>query len=128
MAIYGFSNQDIKSLLPLARFWNNPPDLTKLSGAHLVGFDKSQKAYILEASGGSISATIVADHKSPLYNPCFVIRNWERKDISLSLNNRVMEPGSDFRYGFIPRSEGYDLVIWIRLESEQEKKISINLL
>jgi hypothetical protein len=37
-----------------------------------------------------------------------------------------MEPGADFRYGFVPRSEGYDLVIWIRLESEHEETISID--
>ena len=128
MAIYGFTNQDINTLLPLARFWNNPPDLKELSGVDRVAFDKSQKAYILEASGGNISAIIVADHKSPLYNPCFVIRNWDRKDFRLTLNNRVIEPGADFRYGLVPRAEGYDLVIWIRLESEQEEKISINLL
>jgi hypothetical protein len=128
LAIYGFTNQDIKTLLPMARFWNNPPDLKELSGANQVVFDKSQKAYILEASGGSISAIIVADQKSPLHNPCFVIKNWDRKDIRLTLNNKDMEPGTDFRYGFVPRSEGYDLVIWIRIESEQEEEISIDLL
>ena len=32
------------------------------------------------------------------------------------------------RYGFVPRSEGYDLVIWVRFESEQVEKISINSL
>jgi hypothetical protein len=126
MAIYGFTNQDIKTLLPLARFWNNPPDLIELSGVNLLGFNKSQKAYIMEASGGEISASILANQKSPLYNPCFVIRNWDRKDISLTLNNKVMERGADFRYGFVPRPEGYDLVIWIRIESEQEETISID--
>ena len=128
LAIYGFTNQDIKTLLPMARFWNNPPDLKELSGANQVLFDKSQKAYIMEASGGRISAIIVADQKSPLHNPCFVIKNWDRKDIRLTLNKKDMEPGADFRYGFVPRSEGYDLVIWIRIESEQEERISIDLL
>jgi hypothetical protein len=127
IAIYGFTNQDIKTLLPLARFWNSPPDLEVMSGTNQVVFDKSQKAYIMEASGGSISAIIKADQDSPLYNPCFVIKNWDRKDIRLTLNNKVMEPGADFRYGFVAGSEGYDLVIWIRVDSEQEEKILIEV-
>jgi hypothetical protein len=80
----------------------------------------------MEASGGNISATIVADQKSPLYNPCFVIRNWDRKDIRLTLNNKVMEPGTDFRYGFVPKAERYDLVIWIQIQSEEDVTISID--
>jgi hypothetical protein len=127
LAIYGFTNLDIKTLLPMARFWNSPPELIDVSGANRVVFDKTQKAYIMEASGENISASIMADQRSPLHNPCFVIKNWDRKDIRLTLNNKVMEPGADYRYGFIPRSEGYDLVIWIRTESEQEERILIEL-
>ena len=112
----------------LARFWNSPPNLTELSGAKQFVFDKCQKAYILDASGGRISAIIQADQNSPLYNPCFVIKNWGRKDIRLTLNDRDLDPEADFRYGFIPRSEGYDLIIWIPIQIEQEEKISIDLL
>jgi hypothetical protein len=127
LAIYGFTNQGISTLLPLARFWNRPPDLVEVSGADRVVFDKIQKAYIIEASGGSIYARIMADQVSPLHNPCFVIKNWGRKDFRLTLDNRVLEPDADFRYGFVPGPEGYDLVLWIPIESEQEEKILIEL-
>jgi len=75
LALYGFTNKDISTLIPLARFWNQPPAVEVLSGAKQARFEKSQKAYIMEATGGEISLSFEANEESPLKNPCFVIRN-----------------------------------------------------
>ena len=126
MAIYGFTNQEITTLVPLARFWNSPPELKVLSGAKQAGYDKSQKAYIMESTGGEITLSIGADEESPLHNPCFVIRHWGNKEIKMVMNSKVMDTESDFRFGFVPTAAGHDLVIWIRTESEQIVRISID--
>ena len=55
-----------------------------------------------------------------------MIRYWDRKDIKLTLNKKAMEPRADFRYGFVPKAERYDLVIWIQIQSEEDVTISID--
>ena len=125
MAIYGFTNQDITSLVPLARFWNNPPDVKVLSGADKVRFDQSQKAYILEATGGEIALSVEASESSPLLNPCFVIRNWGKNQIHFSVEDVVLDQGTDFRVGFVPVEGGYNLVVWLRTQLVQKVAIHI---
>jgi hypothetical protein len=126
MAIYGFTNQDIATLLPLARFWNHPPEMKALSGAKGISYEQSQKAYILEATGGEISLSVEASESSPLQNPCLVIRNCRPEEIRISMNDASLAEGTDFRYGFVPVEGGYDLVIWIRTTTDQTANIHIN--
>ena len=125
MAIYGFTNEDITSLVPLARFWNHPPDANVLSGVKGVEFDQAQKAYIMEATGGEISLSLDASEASPLHNPCFVVRNREKKDLNLAMDGVAMEQGTDFRYGYVPVEGGYDLVVWLCTQADQETTILI---
>jgi hypothetical protein len=125
MAIYGFTNQDITTLVPLARFWNYPPEAKIASGAKSVDFDQAQKAYVLEATGEKISLAIEASGESPLVNPCFVIRNWGENPVSLSLNGKAVEAGSDFRYGTVPVEGGYNLVVWLRTQLEQDCTLTL---
>jgi hypothetical protein len=124
-AIFGFTNKNIEQLLPLARFWNYAPQVNIKSGAEFKGYEKSQKAYLLEATAKEIRMNVVANEKSPIHNPCFVISGSEKSDIQLEVDGRKIERGKNFRYGFVPTSDGYNLVIWIKLESE--KPLTINI-
>jgi len=126
-AMYGFTNQDISSLVPLARFWNYPPELEISSGAALLGYSQSQKAYLIKAEGKNILMTIHANEKSPLKNPCFVINGAEINDIQLHINSQAIQHGKDFRYGFIPTAEGHDLIVWVRILSEKPVSLEIKL-
>ncbi len=125
MAIYGFTNQDITSLVPLARFWNNPPAVRVLSGAKKITFEPSQKAYVLEATGGKIALSVEASESSPLLNPCFVIRNWGKNQIHFSVDDVALDQGTDFRVGFVPVEGGYNLVVWLRTQLVQKVAIHI---
>jgi len=125
MAIYGFTNQDITTLVPLARFWNHPPEVQILSGARSADFDQSQKAYILEATGGEISLSFKASESSPLHNPCFLIRNREKTGLNLVMDGVTMEQGTGFRYGYVPVEGGYNLVVWLSAQVDQETTILI---
>jgi hypothetical protein len=126
MALYGFTNQDISTLIPVARFWNQPPALEVLSGAVDARYEKAQKAYVMDATGADVSLSIEASDKSPLKNPCFVIRNWNRGEVHLSVDRKDLSPGKDFRYGFVPTETGYDLVAWIQTELREPATIFIS--
>ena len=124
-AIFGFTNQNITALVPLARFWNKAPKVTIESGAENVTYDKAQKAYVMKASGDTISMSIDADEESPLHNPCFVIQGWDKDKIKLQTDGQVIPQGKNFRYGLVPTEAGYNLVVWIRLQTEKTIKLKI---
>ncbi len=125
MALYGFTNQDISMLVPVAKFWNQPPALELLSGAIDARYDKAQKAYLMDATQGDVTFSVAASEKSPLKNPCFVIRNWKKGALNLSIDGLDLTQGDIFRYGFVPTEEGQNLVAWIGTEITEPVTISI---
>jgi hypothetical protein len=124
MALYGFTAKDISTLIPLAKFWNYPPSLKILSGAKNAKYDKSQKAYIMEATEGEVSLLIDASKEAPLHHPCFVIKNWGTGSVDLSMNGKILSPDKDLKIGYIPVEGGYNLVVWIDVESSVPLEIS----
>lgn len=127
MAIYGFTNQDISSLVPLAKFWNQPAEIIIESGADNASFKKSQKAYLIQATDKEISMTIKASDKNPLYNPCFVIKGWDKKNFNLYVDDELISPDSKFRYGYVPTTQGYNLVIWLMMQTYNTVKMKLRL-
>lgn len=111
-------------LLPLAKSWYNPPDLS--GPENLEGnYDPAQRAYVLAVEGESrsIEFRIKATQESPVVNPAFVIRNWEAHDITLAVNGEQIPRGKDFRVGTINRLDSADLVVWIQHESTETVQI-----
>jgi hypothetical protein len=128
MAIYGFNKNDISTLLPLARFWNNPPALSRTRGCTSKGYDKAQRAYQLTAKSKEISFTFEASEESPIFNPCFVIKNWgSAAKANLKINGRKIESGKSFRQGIIRDTDGtLTLVIWFKAESTKSMRLALN--
>jgi len=116
MALYGFTDQDISTLVPVAKFWNYPPALKVESGAVDARYVKAQKAYVMDATEGELVLAIEASNESPLKNPCFVVRNWNHGEAILTIDGRDPGPATDFRYGIVPTETGCDLVAWIQTE------------
>jgi hypothetical protein len=126
MAIYGFTNKDILTLIPLAKFWNYPPALEIQSGAEYASFDKSQKAYIMEATEGDISLVINASKETPVHNPCLVIKNWGKNSFDITMNGNKLTAGKELKFGYVPVEGGYNLVIWMDVKSSALFEISIS--
>jgi len=128
--IYGFTNKPAKSLIPLARSWNHAPKVVNVKGAESLGYDKGQRAYIFkaEAKANKISFTLDASAKSPVVNPCFVVKKWcSDKKSSVSINGKTKPAGKDLRQGIIRDTDGTQtLIIWLKTESEGPIKISIS--
>jgi hypothetical protein len=127
--IYGFTNKNARSLIPLARSWNHAPKVINVNSAESLGYDKSQRAYVLKAESGEtkISFALDASAKSPVVNPCFVIKNWPGNDkAALKINKKIIEPGKNFRQGIVRDTDGtLTLVVWIKTESTVPIQIEI---
>ncbi|MHC4708045.1 MAG: hypothetical protein ACYS8I_13285, partial [Planctomycetota bacterium] len=134
-ALYGLTNKPAVSLLPLAKSWNNPPQLTPLvdtslsseQGPTSAKYDYKQRAYVIEAAppGKALIFLPEASEDSPLVNPAFIVKNWGEKKARLQIDGKTVERGKSFRYGHRHTLEGTDLIVWIKLESTQQVEISI---
>jgi hypothetical protein len=145
-------SSDVRELVPLARFWENPP-LINVRGYGFSGasFDKAQKAYIIEKrvdwvnsminrdddkkpnrKPDEIKLEILASAEAPLVNPCFLIGNWPREaKARLSMNGRPLVEGTDFRQGIESEwrkwEPSYSLVIWVRAEAREKTTVTVEM-
>jgi len=118
----GMTDKPAGELASLAKSWLNPADLNVLSGGISNGYDKSQRAYILEAKGDRMTFEIKGSSDSPIVNPCFVISNWKGEDAAVSVEGREPE---DVRIGYPRMVTDKDLIVWLRMESENKVRFVI---
>jgi hypothetical protein len=128
--MYGASQQTPEELARLARSWAQPPEL-KVSGNEFksLGYDLTQRAYILESIGNKsdrLEMELLASKESPVVNACFVVKGWNTDDISLQLNGKILEKNKDFTVGIIRNLEKDDLILWVKMDSEKASEIIIN--
>jgi len=123
--LIGLTDQNTDGLVTMARNWINAPAISHKSPLiAFASYDQSEKSYIIElAKSGNIQFDVEASPDAPLLNPAFVITNWGISDVSLTLNERKIERGKDFRYGFRSGLENTDLILWIRVNSEEVNQI-----
>jgi len=119
--LYGFTNANAESLIPLARSWNKPPALTKLKGGASEGYDKAQRAYLVTTDGDELSFTLKASKKAPIVNPCFVLKNWDKQvQVQLDGDNKLV------RQGLVRDTDGnLQLVVWIQFNSTNTTSIAL---
>lgn len=127
-AIYGMTDQPEKLLVDLAKSWNHPPSMhVELPNYESNGFDYTQRAFVLNTvkPGAELKMTLVASEKSPLFNPVFVIKNWDGSELKLIVNDKEMPRGKDFRYGKEYDVEGNcSLIVWIKQRATTKTNIS----
>jgi hypothetical protein len=120
-ALYGFTDKDIKELIPLGRFFNNAPSIEIMNGASEAKFIQSEKAYHIDVIKPSVSFKINASKESPLVNPAFVLKNWKSPNVKLTIDGKIINRGKDFRYGMEYDVEGNpQLIVWIKYQSEKK--------
>jgi hypothetical protein len=124
----GLTDKPIRELVPMARSWNFPAELTlEISMFTSEGYDKMQRAYVLNCiqpnNPSELRMELLSSIDSPLVNPAFVIKQWGEANARLMIDGKRMETGKNFRLGHCYRAEGSDLVIWIKMESIKPMKI-----
>ncbi|MBW2675180.1 MAG: LamG domain-containing protein, partial [Deltaproteobacteria bacterium] len=130
LMLHGMTDKSVKDLTGLAKSWISPPKARVISGKYRsVGFDKEQKAYVVQATDacnpGALQLRFAASSKSPLVNPAIVVGNWP-----VGATARVEVAGKklknkDIKLGVEHKLEGSNLVVWLRVESDEAIEIRI---
>lgn len=120
-SLLGMTNKNIESLLPLSKSWNHAPAIRTISkGFKFKGYDKYQRAYLIDASdalSSTLTFTISATEASPVHNLALVIDNWKAEDIDLMAAGRKLQKGKDYSLGYLPGLELSKTVLFVYLSS-----------
>ena len=148
-------NNDVKSLVPLTKYWENAPAI-KVTGYGYSGgyFEKSQKSYHIQRrvrtigfehlvnkdddrnpnkDAEKVDIQVYASEDSPIINPCFVINGWPEGGIKarLYINGKDIPEGKDFKQGIETNwdqtqwDSKHSLVVWVRTNSEETVNFTI---
>jgi hypothetical protein len=124
MVLYGFTHEPIRRLLPLAKSWVRPPEITALSGCRAMSYPKETRDYPLVAEEETMSVRIDASEESPIANLCFAVRNWGHHSAA-----RVATKGAgakDVRQGTIVDTDGTKtMIIWVELTATSPVTVTI---
>lgn len=126
----GLTMKSPAELLPLAKSWLSPPEMTlKGTGYSAQGYNPAQRAYLITRMNGPASGrlelTFAASQNSPLLNPAIVIKNWGEAEVRLLVNGKPVAQGKEFRVGRVEHLDGADLVVWLQRESSQPTQIEL---
>jgi len=126
--LYGFTDQPVESLVTLAKSWNHPPAIANTAGCESKGYDPSQRAYVLAATGRAISFTLQGSTDTPVLNPCFVIKRWDSGAAArVAIDGKPVQPGRTLRQGIFRDTDGRpNLAIWLELESASAIPVTIS--
>ena len=86
-----------------------------------------EKAYVIRRIDNSskLGIQFEASEKSPLVNPAIVVENWGKDPISITVDGRLLKPDKDYQLGYDIRLEGTDLIIWLKMESDEPVEVEI---
>ncbi len=118
--LYGMTDLPMKKLVTLARSWNHPPQLELSEGFKDRGYERGQRAFVLErteGANGRLRIKVAAGIDRPAYNPALVILGWGTADASLTIDGEAVPRGSNFRIGHRHGLETSDLIVWIGHEA-----------
>ena len=128
-SLKGMTKLPIDSLMPLARSWNNAPNVSGLSAGVSAAFDKYQRAYVFtvfNASQKTIAFTVNASDASPVYNLPVVLENFSANITSIRINNKLLKAGKDYTLGQIDGLERTNTVLFIKIKSNATIAVKIN--
>jgi hypothetical protein len=129
LILYGFTQKPAAKLAAIARSWNKAPAVAAVNGCESHGYDRSQRAYKLKATGKPLSFTLQGSANSPVVNPCFVISNWNTGSASnIKVNGNEVKPGKAFRQGIVHDAEGKPvMIIYLKLESSAAVQVEVTV-
>jgi Concanavalin A-like lectin/glucanases superfamily len=122
LLLNGLMTQPETELLPLAKSWISPPNLTVQGDRYRnLGYDRTQRAYLLALAPNSVSSpvrfTLDASQTSPIVDPAFVIEGWGDGGAQLRIDGKRVAWGREVRLGYVHRLQGTDLIVWIQKQS-----------
>jgi hypothetical protein len=120
--IYGMTDLPMEKLVTVARSWNYPPRIELSDGFEDRGYDRGQRAFVLNCaddSASDLTLTVAASEDSPVYNPALVILGWGTSGATLTIDSEEVAQGPRLRVGHRHGLEDSDLIVWIEHEATQ---------
>jgi hypothetical protein len=126
--MYGFTKEDPLSLIPMAKSWNNPPEISNAEGCRVLAYKQEERAYHLCRLSETMSFILEANRESPVFNPCFVIREWNSESLSeIRLNSEIHGNGKEIRQGLIRDTDGSrTLIVWLDAREKIPLRVEIS--
>ena len=129
--LYGMTQKSIEELMLVQKSWVQASRLSiQTSGFISEGYDVGERTYLISRkeinNDAIIELDIDASKESPLYNPCFVLKNWGETIPKFEIAEEYPKSGDKFRAGLYRTLEGTNLIIWLGYLSTQPVKITIN--
>jgi hypothetical protein len=127
--IYGMTDLPIEKLVTVAKSWNDPPRLEVSYGFEDLGYDRGQRAFVLQRSDhsiGELKIAVAAEKDRPVYNPALVVLDWGTSGAALTIDGEEMAQGSKLRIGHRHRLDASDLILWIEHEATEPFEITLN--
>jgi len=127
MTFYGFTNQKIDDIIPVVRSWQDPLEVSEVSGAESLGYSKVHKSFEFEMGEGDLTFTISASENIPVVNPCFVLHHWTGgENVLVRVNGEAVAEDGKVRQGTVRDVDGTQtLVIWIEMEAGEAVEVQI---
>jgi len=127
MVHYGFTLNNIEAVIPSARYWQDPPEISGVHGGQILGFIKEEKAYYFDSlDASSLSFTINANSDSPVINPAFVLKNCNAQHPEIKINGKSLASSDDFRTGIEHDVHGNPkIVLWVKHTSVKPIQVEV---
>ena len=129
VTLIGMTDHRAGELAPLARSWNKPAKVEKISkGFAAKAYDKTQRAYIFQekqGTSGKLKFELAANEENMVYNPAFVVKNWGTVQVKVVVNGKEQNDKKRCRVGYNNTAEGTDLIIWLQMQSTKPVEIEV---
>ncbi|MQY78934.1 MAG: hypothetical protein GH151_07035 [Bacteroidetes bacterium] len=93
------------------------------------GYESDERAYQLECINpdgcNTFSIQLSCSPEYPAVNPAFVVSNWDKTELVLSINGEKVSDKNLFRYGLTNTANGSNLILWINEEFDKPVKIEV---
>ena len=127
--LQGMTSKEAVDLVTLASSWLNAPEIMIANDGFRGGnYDASERAYMLEKvdpnSGSPLQLIIKGSAESPIINPAFIIKNWNKSKPMIIVNNKAQEHDL-VRQGIRTTPKRDDLIVWLKLESRENIQITL---
>jgi Concanavalin A-like lectin/glucanases superfamily len=126
--LQGLTRDRARDLVPLAKSWLRPAEMrVATKGARSAGHDVLDRAYRVDCGPAtSLSLAFDASAGSPLVNLVLILRGWQGDAApALAIDGKPVPQGADYRIGARPTLDSDDLILWIRITSEQPVTLTL---
>ena len=121
--MFGMSEGEVSDLVPLARSWNFPPELSLSDSFKKPVYDFYERAYrtVLkpEAKADLLELRFDASEKSPINGVAVVVGGWERDGARAFWDGRELVSGKDFYVGKNATLGASESVFFFRIKSQK---------